>query len=128
MSWWEKDGINHPLMLTETIKRTAKHLGANHASYFNGLLHAVCLSAVETKQTITLWQGSKKPRRGLFPALPSRRAQCPDPAAAAQFALQSRQKKDAYHLLKLCLLKPPESMNTLDEQTMAVHILCCALV
>lgn len=87
-NWWHKSPINANKD-NQKKQKTAKHLGANHASYFNGLLHAVCLSAVETKQTITLWQQSKKPRHGLFPALPSRRAQCPDPAAAAaQFALQ----------------------------------------
>lgn len=47
-------------MLTKPIKKEiAKHLGAKHVSYFDGLLYTVCLSAVQTNQTIMPWQQSE---------------------------------------------------------------------
>lgn len=81
--------------------------------------------AVETKQTITLWQQSKKPHCG-FAILATH---CCDPAATPKFELLlcKKKKKTTFHLLKLYFLIPLESLNTV-EQTMAAHFLSCTFV
>lgn len=66
-------------------KNVAKHLGAKHVSYFDGLLYTACLSVVQTNQTIMPWQQSES---RMMVCIQHRKTwqTCTDPAAP-QFAL-----------------------------------------
>lgn len=130
MSRLKKDGINHPPMLTETIKGN-KELQNICEQIMPVILmgyYVRCVSVL-LKPNKRLVSGSGATRL-IVVSFQLCHPGCTAPPSSSSTSVCTviTAKNAVYHLPKLCFLITAESLNTLAEPTQAVHILCCALV